>query len=352
MMESFKEQVENLYGGMKERLKSPFILTFVTVWIVRHWELVYLVFNFGANYTAIQKLKMVTVALKGESYWELFWIPLFVSLVSFAGYLVISLAYELIHSLYSKWGRTFIYFISDRNKLVLREEYEKIEKAFSKLDKSYTEMEVEYEEQKQDNLDTINKLNASEETVNDLKNELKEIELEKTDLANHIIGLQKIEEKYNAIKNNENEFVRSNAKLAMYYLFKYLFIEKVQVFNYIPLTDLFFGKWKKSIYKPDDYSVKLSVNQVTFEKNNVIDENGNFIFEIIDVGNIMAGAIFIVNTRNKQNRHQAEVLFKLNSEFYYGLIGGFTDVENTSLNYNIKNNFRVEYIVEYEKIKT
>ena len=347
-MESFKDKVEDLNEGLKERLKSPFILTFVTVWIIRHWELVYLTFNFGVDYTAIQKLKMIIIALKGEGYRELFWIPLFISLASFAIYLIVSLIYELIHSLYSKWGRTFIYYISDRSKLVKREDYDKLQKEFDELDTAYADLEESYENLKEDNLDKLNKLNLSEENAKNIEVANKEFEKKITILNSEIEEFKKLELKCKEIISNEERYFGTRTVYVVSQLLRYLFLNKVQSFHHVPVTQLFFGTWNKRINSKENNSLQLYNESIHFEGNSAIDTNKNFVFEILDVGTIMADDIYLITTKNNKGEAKAELLLKLDEESYLGLIGGFDSLNEPM--YDIKRNFVADSIVQYKKL--
>lgn len=351
-METIKEKLEDIFESMKERAKSPFVLTFLLVWVIRHWELVYLMINFGADYTATQKLEIVNNKLSNETSTELFWCPLLFSFLSFVGYLLISLGYELIHSLYSKWGRTFVYFLSDRNQLVLREEYDKLDEDYGKLEDLYGKIEEEFEDLKQDSLDFSNKLNISEEKNLQLKLSEKNLKQENEQIKENMLRLEKLEATYNQTITSNDDFLKNNVKTVMYYLFKYCFIDKVHTSQKVLITKLFYGEWKRSLLHREDISIKYSENNIVFDNQNIVDRSNHaFLFKIETVENIMAESVFIVNSIKPNNVPNTEIIFKLTPEFYFGLVGTYNGDRDTPFQYDFKRNFNAEYVVQYEKIK-
>lgn len=117
--------------GIAEKGKSPFVLTFIIVWVLHHWELVYLMLNFGADYTAFQKLDFVQERLKDETFCDLLVYPLLYSIASYIGYLFISLLFELVYAGY-KWGRAFVKLWSKDPKVIDINKYKLLEMELSK----------------------------------------------------------------------------------------------------------------------------------------------------------------------------------------------------------------------------
>lgn len=117
-----KEKIEELYDGLKERLKSNFLVTFIIIWLLHHWQLIYSIFNFDTNRTLIDKRAYIANYLSEEGMLWLWVFPLlwtFISMISFYGFSslseILNIAYQNIRkAIYKKW---------DNKKLKTIEEY-------------------------------------------------------------------------------------------------------------------------------------------------------------------------------------------------------------------------------------
>ncbi|MBI3521109.1 MAG: hypothetical protein HY062_17345 [Bacteroidetes bacterium] len=120
-----KEKLQEINEGLQERLKSPFVVTFLIVWTVRHWRLVFIVFSFDNEFTQGYKKSIIEAYIYSHDGWcGMFWMPVIYSFGSILFYYLISLIYEALNLIYSKYGRPFINQL-DSNRLALSEDLEK-----------------------------------------------------------------------------------------------------------------------------------------------------------------------------------------------------------------------------------
>ena len=89
---------------------------------------------------------------------------------------------------------------------------------------------------------------------------------------------------------------------------------------------------------------------LTFQGKTATDNNGKFQFQIIDILKINNDNFYVMDTKNDKEIKRAEILFVLTPELYYGLIGEFTNADKQPDLSDIKNNFKVHFVVKYDKM--
>lgn len=122
-----KDKLQEIYEGLKERLKSPFLLTFIAVWTIHNWEFVYAFLTFNSDMTYINRVSFLKAYLIVHNYDELLWLPLLWTFVSIGLYFVGSFLSEGLNLIYSKWVRTWLYLVIDKNKLKTEDDYNLLE---------------------------------------------------------------------------------------------------------------------------------------------------------------------------------------------------------------------------------
>lgn len=128
-----KDKLQEIYEGLKERLKSPFLLTFIAVWTIHNWEFVYAFLTFNSDMTYINRVSFLKAYLIVHNYDELLWLPLLWTFVSIGLYFVGSFLSEGLNLIYSKWVRTWLYLVIDKNKLKTEDDYNLLEERRKKL---------------------------------------------------------------------------------------------------------------------------------------------------------------------------------------------------------------------------
>ena len=113
VLDNIKNSVNLLY----ERLSSPFGGTFISVWIVHHWQLVYSFFTFDDDCTLNDRIYILQQFLSKSDTENLLWLPLGYTFLVMFSYLLLSNLGYAVFLIFDKWAKPFIHFIFDRNKI-------------------------------------------------------------------------------------------------------------------------------------------------------------------------------------------------------------------------------------------
>lgn len=121
-----KDFLISFTDNFKEKTKNPFLGTYLLVWLIRNWNLVYTLFNFDENSTLDDKKDFITnyytqvdfVANLGINILWAFGLLI-------ATYLLLNIS-RLIVNLSEKRLTPWIYKITDSKSIVLKAEYERI----------------------------------------------------------------------------------------------------------------------------------------------------------------------------------------------------------------------------------
>lgn len=131
-----KEKLGELFDGIKDRLTSPFLLTFVAVWCIHHWKLLFLVSTFDPMDTQVQKISKVEQYLKCHGYCGMIWMPFLWAIGSMMLYLLAIILVKNINTFYDTI-LTFTYKKTNAwRKLRTKEEYDKLLAANKELQKA------------------------------------------------------------------------------------------------------------------------------------------------------------------------------------------------------------------------
>ncbi len=60
-MISFKDIQDGLKGDIQEKSKSPFFGAFLVTWLIRHWEFIFIIFNFDSGNNLEKKLELIAI---------------------------------------------------------------------------------------------------------------------------------------------------------------------------------------------------------------------------------------------------------------------------------------------------
>lgn len=180
------EKINDVIESLKERIKNPIIFTFLFIWILKHWELIYSIFNFDKHHSLFYKLETIKKYLDNNSIWELLFSPLLLALTSILGYYCISMLSEAFGLSYLKWGRPFLYRKLDKNKIITKEEYEKLEIITKSLDDKSHVLSVRLREQS-------NEIEKKDVLLKEIGNENKRFFNENEKYKSDIENLNKLE---------------------------------------------------------------------------------------------------------------------------------------------------------------
>ncbi len=135
----FTEFFGSVFANFKQKVTNPFLGTIILVWFFRNWELVYALFVFDDYYT----LEMKTQYIKGYYQTVNFYGDLFLTVVEafilmVLTFLLLAIS-RLVVELYDKRLMVFIYKIFDRDRLVKREELDRLVIQNGRLERRLTE---------------------------------------------------------------------------------------------------------------------------------------------------------------------------------------------------------------------
>lgn len=121
-----KDFLISFSDNFKEKTKNPFLGTYLLVWLIRNWDLVYTLFNFDKDCTLDDKKSFIISYLKGNDFIE----NLAINILWSFGLLITTYALlnisRLIVNLSEKRLTPWIYKITDSKSIVLKTEYERI----------------------------------------------------------------------------------------------------------------------------------------------------------------------------------------------------------------------------------
>ncbi len=263
------DKVKEVYNSLQERLKSPFLLTFIVVWSIKHWRLILIVLNFKETENAISKQTQIEDYIKGhlitiKGYdlpnWVGMILPvLFWSIVSIMSYYLITIITESIAIWYKRLKSKAMVFLNESRAVVTKGEYDievskanRLQTRNEALTKRMGELENQYNLEKK----------VVDASVESLRNELikKGIDLEKSLLENSI----NLNNKENL--NNEIEKLNDTIKVLK---------DEIELFNQqrVTLSNRISNRNSKIVYLLGKVknAVNLNVLQSDLEDESIVN---------------------------------------------------------------------------------
>jgi len=118
-----KDIFDSFKDNLKERTTNPFLGTFVIVWVVKNWRVVYSLFYFDKEFKLQQRLDYIASYFNGHSFvGNLFTTALYTLLVLLITYNLLTIS-RLLVNLYDKIVTPMIYRITDKSSVVLKSDY-------------------------------------------------------------------------------------------------------------------------------------------------------------------------------------------------------------------------------------
>ncbi len=138
-----KDFLISFRDNFKEKTRNPFLGTYLIVWVIRNWELLYTLFNFDSDYKLSDKIGYI------KSYYleHGFITNLFTSILWAFGLLILTYLLLAISRFITNFSEKritpWIYKITDSNTIVLKETYEALRNENSRIeDKLESEREI------------------------------------------------------------------------------------------------------------------------------------------------------------------------------------------------------------------
>ncbi len=135
-----KDKVDDFFDSVKERLKSNFLVTFIAIWLIHNWRVVFILLNFDSTEKLDNKLERLNKYFTDAGFCDLWFWPVVFSLISIVVYYLMSSGSEIIFIIYQN-VRKWIYKKWDNKKIKTIEEYEEKVKENKGLHKQITDLE-------------------------------------------------------------------------------------------------------------------------------------------------------------------------------------------------------------------
>ena len=116
-----KDFLISFRDNFKEKTRNPFLGTYLIVWIIRNWELIYTLFNFDENFKLQDKIDFIKTYYSEQSFiGNLLTSVLWAFGLLILTYLLLSIS-RLITNFSEKQITPWIYKITDSKSIVLKE---------------------------------------------------------------------------------------------------------------------------------------------------------------------------------------------------------------------------------------
>lgn len=121
-----KDFLISFSDNFKEKTKNPFLGTYLLVWLIRNWDLIYSLFNFDPKSNRGERIRFVKAYYSETNFVENLLINIFWSFgLLILTYLLVNIS-RVIVNLSEKQLTPWIYKITDSKSIVLKEEYDRI----------------------------------------------------------------------------------------------------------------------------------------------------------------------------------------------------------------------------------
>jgi hypothetical protein len=202
-----KDFLISFRDNFKEKTRNPFLGTYLIVWVILNWELIYTLFNFDEKYKLENKVAFIKTYYAEQSFiGNLFKTVLWAFGLLILTYLLLALS-RLITNFSEKRITPWIYKITDSKSIVLKETYENLRIENLRIE---TKLEKERENKKRLLIEiselekTSDKINLSNiEENNDTEETIKNISLDnEVDVLFNKIKTKKLIDEYIELVEN------------------------------------------------------------------------------------------------------------------------------------------------------
>jgi hypothetical protein len=146
-----KDTFLSFRDNFKERISNPFLGTYLAVWLLRNWDLIYSLFNFDDEFSLDEKIKFIETYYENHEFLvDLAFNILWTFAVLITTYILTNLS-RLIVNLFEKRLSPWIYKITDSKSIVKKSDYELLESRLESVQGRY-----EKEKEARNRLETEN----------------------------------------------------------------------------------------------------------------------------------------------------------------------------------------------------
>lgn len=230
--------------NFKEKVRNPFLGTYLIVWLIRNWELLFTLFNFDHDQKLNDKVNFIKNYYKHHNFLNNLWTNVYWAFgLLIITYLLINLS-RFIVNLYEKRLTPWIYKITDSKSIVIRTEYDRIRTERDELQE---------------------RLDSERESKSRLESRIKNLEAE-------IINVSNIEnENPKSKKVNESEVKKSRTNEIL--LKKLKDGKFIQAFMDVSMK-INYGEYIPDDYGPMDYFIKLGL--INFKDNHFAEKSKRY----------------------------------------------------------------------------
>ncbi|MFY9154345.1 MAG: hypothetical protein WAO52_20150 [Prolixibacteraceae bacterium] len=133
------ESISSFFNSLKQKTTNPFLGTFIIVWLLSNWDLVYSIFTFDAYLSLDRRLEIIRIYIKDHDLFMNLLICIGESIIVLVStYILINLS-RIIINFFEKTITPWVYLITDKGSVIL------------KIDAVKLENEIDYWEQKYNN---------------------------------------------------------------------------------------------------------------------------------------------------------------------------------------------------------
>jgi hypothetical protein len=288
--------LENIKDTIAKRLKGAFGGTFIIVWSILNWRLLFILFNFDKENNLQERLLLIDEYWKTKNFWQIYIYPLLTTIFSVFVYSILNYLTYSITSFFSLRIKPFILNKIDKNTVVEKERH-------STLEQQYINLDSKYNKEKKEFIETKNK-------VDELSGEKGRLEIERNFINDEIIKIKlQLQEKDNQLVNLRNNSFRYKTDI-------------------IP-SDLFPGSWVKSFKGPDGFKGNEPFN---ISGNNYLID-GKAYFEINSIKlNEEQNFIELSKTSTIDGKSLVNKLIKVSDDQYIGLENGNIEIKYFRIN--------------------
>ncbi len=199
-MSDSKDIIGDIKQTMNDRMKNPFLLSFICSWLAWNWLLVYDIFHFDVTYTLHNKIDVISKYVSFHKWWcHLFLIPLFSSIGVAIVYLSGSALFTYTFNTYNTTIKAWI------NKKSLKGDIVPLE-YFKKLEKKYDRLKINSNNYLTENLAHLDEIEKTQDLLNKKHNEY----------VKAISANQRLEEEVETAKISNQELTKEIEKIGVF----------------------------------------------------------------------------------------------------------------------------------------
>lgn len=111
-------------NNFKQKTTNPFLGTYTTVWVIRHWELVYSIFSFSDDWKIYQKLYFIKSHFNSFNIWNDIVCNILITFGVLLSTFILLNVSRLIVNFFEKQVTPWVYKITDSDSIVLKSVWE------------------------------------------------------------------------------------------------------------------------------------------------------------------------------------------------------------------------------------